>query len=211
MGCFSKCCAKTHLPVLMHDVWHRDVPRLTRVVVLIRGQKPYSGEYDGYGMGLDDDYDDAKFVLEDAYNGELWEDLPESGYEPNQGIFHDTQFALAIARLPNGFATYDDYWDALRDYENESMELMSLVFSKLDIPPPETLYVNMCEYFSYLVRGMHETASDYADRHPDVLDWLPNDKEGRLAQAQLYTQAMNFETAALAEKILAPYKGCATT
>jgi len=206
MGCFSKCCAKTHLPVLMHDVWAKDALRLTRIVVLLRGHKPYPGEYDGYGMGLDDDFDDAKFVLEDAYKGERWEDLPESGYEPGQGIFHDTQFVRAIATLPNGFATYDDYWNALRDYENETMDIMALVFSKLEIPPPETLYVNMSEYLHYLVQGMAETANDYADRHPEVLDWLPDDAEGRLVQAQLYTQAMNFETAAAAEKILAPYK-----
>jgi hypothetical protein len=205
MGVFSKCCAKTHLPVLSGSAWGRDVPRLTRIVVLLRGEKPFTAEYDGYGLHLDDDFDDAKFVLEDVYKGERWEDLPESGYEPNQGFFHDKQLMLAIAALPNGFATWDDYVDVLREYEDGSEKALATAFSKLDIPPPETLYVNMLEYLHYVVDERWESAQFYVERHPDVLDWLPDDQPGKLAQAKVFTQALDEETRAQAARVLADY------
>jgi len=206
MGVFSKCCAKTHLPVLAAQAWAKDAQRLTRIVILEKGRAPCFTEYDGYGNYLDDAFDDAKFVLEDAYNGERYDDLPESGYEPNQGFFHDKAFIQAIAALPTGFATYDDYIDVLHAYSNESEECLAMAFNTLDIPPPETVYVRLLEYFNYLTGNMEDTADSYADRHPELLDWIPNDRAGRMNQAQLFMEALDQETAKVASRVLADYQ-----
>ena len=55
MGFFSKCCAKSHLPVINP---HRSgYPSLTEVVVLLPRGKKMEGVYDGYGrVGGEDVY-----------------------------------------------------------------------------------------------------------------------------------------------------------
>lgn len=206
MGFFSKCCAKTHLPVLAAIAWGLDAPRLTNIVVLERGRPPCTTQYDGYGLYLDDDFDDAKFVLEDAYQGERWEDLPESGYEPNQGFFHDKEFIQAIAALPTGFATYDDYIDVLNAYSNASDACLDAAFATLDIPPPESQYGPLLEYFNYLTSDRGEAATSYVDRHPGLLDWVPDDKPGRLAQAQSFMEALSRENKAVIDTLLVAYQ-----
>jgi hypothetical protein len=206
MGLFSKCCAKTHLPVLAAHAWARHAPRLTRIVILQKGLPPCFTEYDGYGQYLGDDFDDAKFVLEDVYKGEKWADLPESGYEPNQGFFHDTAFIETIAALPNGFASYDDYVDVLDDYSHASEGCLAAAFNALGIPPPETQYVRLLEYFNYLTGNMADTATSYADRHPGLLDWIPDDMPGRLAQAQSFMETLRQRHKAVIDTLLAAYQ-----
>jgi hypothetical protein len=114
VGTFSKCCAKSHLPVLMDDVWGKQAPRLTHVVALMPDGSRRVGEYDGYGMDLDD-YGSAKFVLQAFYAGENFDELPESGDEPEQGYFHAPEFVAALETL-SGFTTYQDYRSAVIEY-----------------------------------------------------------------------------------------------
>jgi len=205
MGFFSKCCSKTNLPVLAAPSWSQDAPRLTHVVIVEQGRPPVKTVYDGYGLNLDDSFDDAKFVLEDAYNGERWDDLPESGYEPNQGFFHDKAFIQAIAAMPAGFATYDDYIAVLDAYYNASDSCTDTAFAKLDEPPPEALHGQIMEYFHYLMNGMQSSAATYAERNPDIMFWLPEESTDRLAQAKVFTVAREQECEKLAANVLANY------
>ena len=98
MGFFSKCCAKSHLPVVTK---YRDgTPHeLTEVVALTPNGKKVEGIYDGYGrvggIELYEDYDDwrkVKFVLKMHYNGESYKDLPKSYDELAQGYFMADEF-----------------------------------------------------------------------------------------------------------------------
>ena len=98
MGFFSKCCAKSHLPVVNK---YRDgaPPALTEVVALTPNGKVVEGIYDGYGRVGDaeycgDDYqwDKVKFVLKMHYNGESYKDLPKSYDELAQGYFMADEF-----------------------------------------------------------------------------------------------------------------------
>jgi hypothetical protein len=87
MGFFSKCCAKSNLPVVAS---YRDYPPLDQVVVLLPDGSKLTGQYDGYGR-VDDkeigDLERAKFVLASKYSGERYADLPESMWELGQGYF----------------------------------------------------------------------------------------------------------------------------
>lgn len=109
MGVFSKCCAKTHLPVLYGTPATLGLAaRLCHVMVLLPGQEPYPAVYDGYGLGLEDDWDEVKLVLQDAYRGERYEDLPPSEDDPNQGFFFDETLLpllAGVAFMPS-FSTY---------------------------------------------------------------------------------------------------------
>ena len=46
MGYFSKCCAKTHLPVVVESL---GIPHLNNVVALLPDGRKFEGSYDGYG------------------------------------------------------------------------------------------------------------------------------------------------------------------
>ena len=99
MGFFSKCCAKSHLPVV--TCYKDGAPKeLTEVVALSPSGKIVEGVYDGYGRVAGEDfadgeYDDwlkVKFVLKMHYKGESYKDLPKSGDELAQGYFMSNEF-----------------------------------------------------------------------------------------------------------------------
>lgn len=99
MGFFSKVCVKTHKPVV-HD--GRGFPKLSHVVALFKDGRKLEGAYDGYGRvggvelcpdGYDEEtWDDIKFVLSYAYEGESWGDLGPSYDEDAQGHFMSDDF-----------------------------------------------------------------------------------------------------------------------
>lgn len=96
MGYFSKCCAKTYLPVIVPS---RDIPRLNNVVALLPDGTRVQGSYDGYGRidGVDiyrdwDHWLKVKFVLAEYYTGEAYEELGPSGDEMAQGHFMSDRF-----------------------------------------------------------------------------------------------------------------------
>jgi hypothetical protein len=93
MGFFSKCCAKTHLPIVAPA---RGIPRLNLVVALLPDGRKVEGSYDGYGrvegVELHDDWDRVKLVLQEHYQGETYDQLGKSGDELGQGYFMSREF-----------------------------------------------------------------------------------------------------------------------
>jgi len=93
MGYFSKCCAKTHMPVVVAE---RNIPRLNQVVALLPDGRKIEGSYDGYGrvggVELHQDWDGVKFILREWYEGEGYEDVGKSGNELAQGYFMSKDF-----------------------------------------------------------------------------------------------------------------------
>lgn len=97
MGFFSKCCAKTHLPIVAPE---RGIPKLNRVVALLPDGQKHLGAYDGYGrvetdegrVELHDDWGKVKFILADYYNNEGYKDVGKSGDELAQGYFMSQEF-----------------------------------------------------------------------------------------------------------------------
>lgn len=93
MGYFSKCCAKTHLPVVVAD---RNIPRLNMVVALLPDGRKAEGSYDGYGRvgdaDLQQEWDRVKLILKEHYNGEGYDDVGKSGDELAQGYFMSKEF-----------------------------------------------------------------------------------------------------------------------
>lgn len=130
MGFFSKCCAKTNLPVIHHgygDDWHRNYPEFSEVVVLYPDGRKIEGVYDGYGRvdGVSlcgDDYDHdlwmkLKFVLKSKYAGESYKDLKKSHDELGQGHFMAEEFILYCKTLaPDGFKDRAAYKRAFSKY-----------------------------------------------------------------------------------------------
>ena len=104
MGFFSKCCAKSQLPVVA--TW-RNWPELSQVVVLQPRGRTLMGRYDGYGRVEGeqiDNFDRAKFVLAQHYNGEKYGDLPRSHDEMAQGYFMSDEFlqhCVAVGSFKN--------------------------------------------------------------------------------------------------------------
>lgn len=111
MGFFSKCCAKTNLPIVSEA---RGYPELSEVVVLFPNGAKMAGIYDGYGRvdgqslcpdGYDDNlWDQLKFVLKSHYNDESYWDLGSSGDEMAQGYFMADEFldhCLQVGKFKN--------------------------------------------------------------------------------------------------------------
>ena len=121
MGFFSKCCAKSHLPVVTK---YRDgvPPALTEVVALTPDGQVVEGVYDGYGRVGDAEFcgenyrwDKVKFVLKMHYAGEKYEELPKSGDELAQGYFMDQRF-LTHCMLVRSFKSRAEYRKAFKKY-----------------------------------------------------------------------------------------------
>jgi hypothetical protein len=112
MGFFSKCCAKTNLPVVAEC---KGYPHLHNVVAILPNNQKFRGIYDGYGRvggvsmieeaekyvenktsGSRDWHEDGwkkiKFVLSDYYEDEDYKDLPKSYDEMAQGYFMSRKF-----------------------------------------------------------------------------------------------------------------------
>lgn len=99
MGFFSKCCAKSHLPIV---VAAREVPPLNQVVALTPDGAVVEGSYDGYGRVsgvelMEDEqgnwqWPKIKMVLKQHYKGESYKDLPKSHDELAQGYFMSNEF-----------------------------------------------------------------------------------------------------------------------
>ena len=120
MGYFSKTCAKTHLPIV-HDSW--GYAALNRVVALLPNGAKIRGSYDGYGrvdgQELHEEWDDVKFVLEQHYNNESYNDLGKSGNELGQGHFMDNKFLIYCTIVnPDGFASYAKYKQVFKKMSN---------------------------------------------------------------------------------------------
>lgn len=123
MGFFSKCCAKTFRPVVFADPWAlRVAPHLARVVALTPRKKIFA-EYDGYGMGLSDEWDQVKFVLQDCYAGETFEQLPSSMDDPLQGFFISPELMEVLALIPS-FPSGKDYVE-LTKFESHQADATS--------------------------------------------------------------------------------------
>ena len=124
MGFFSKCCAKTHLPVVV-DVL--GIPHLNNVVALTPDGRKFEGSYDGFGRvngeSLVESEDGefiwpkVKFVLRDYYSGEAYGDLGKSGDEKAQGYFMDKAF-LHYCIMHGPFKNYAGYSRAFKKYAN---------------------------------------------------------------------------------------------
>lgn len=92
MGFFSKCCAKSKLPIVAKS---REFPPLDQVVVLLPDGSKLAGTYDGYGRVNGEEISDlerSKFVLASKYAGEQYKDLPKSMWELGQGYFMADEF-----------------------------------------------------------------------------------------------------------------------
>ena len=124
MGYFSKCCAKTNLPVVVDTL---GIPHLNLVVALMPDGRKFEGSYDGYGrVGGQNvlEYDDGnfvwpkvKFVLRDYYNGETYKELGKSNDEKAQGYFMDKAFLHYC--IKNGpFKNRAEYTKAFKKYAN---------------------------------------------------------------------------------------------
>lgn len=121
MGFFSKCCAKSQLPVV-HD--GRGYPELNEVIVLYPDGKKIEGSYDGYGRvdGVDlcpGGYDHQlwtklKFVLKSKYAGESYKELGRSYDEAAQGHFMADDF-LDYCLEVGSFASHREYQKAFKE------------------------------------------------------------------------------------------------
>jgi hypothetical protein len=126
MGYFSYTCAKTGLPVISNDSGCDS--KFYKVVMLERDGSIIKGEYDGYGRigrhseaahnvgGRGGD----KLVLAHFYAGETYEQLGDSGHDPNQGAF-DPVFTQDIYRAQESVPGFDG-----RQYARRSLELQRL-------------------------------------------------------------------------------------
>jgi hypothetical protein len=182
MGLFSKCCAKTHLPVMYsHPGIKKIAPHLTQIMVLCRGEEPYPAEYDGYGLGLMNtgQYDSAKFVLLSAYAGETYDQLPHSEDEPQQGYFITDLELEALARIP-AFASHDAYCDFMSDTDALSEQAHKELLKALGAPESVPWYkVTSCfeAVTEYLEMPSYETLAErYAKRRaelPELMAFMP--------------------------------------
>lgn len=148
MGVFSKCCAKTHLPVIYgYGQTTKTAPRLCRVVVLTPHEPPFEAVYDGYGLGLVDEWDEVKFVLKDAYAGEAYGQLPASEDEPNQGFFFREEFLTQLSRVPS-LPSFDAYFELLRQVDDIDEEVVSQCLHEAGLtgqaPSHEMVHVLEC-------------------------------------------------------------------
>jgi len=114
MGYFSKTCAKTHLPVVVAEL---GIPQLNLVVALFPNGRKIEGSYDGYGrvggQDLMTEYTDSewkkiKFVLQNKYEGEDYDNLGKSGNELAQGFFMARKF-LHHSILKGSYKDYAEY------------------------------------------------------------------------------------------------------
>ena len=113
MGFFSKCCAKSQLPVVAS--W-RARPELSQVVVLEPRGRVLTGQYDGYGRVSGEpirNFERAKFVLAKHYQGETYGELPRSHPELAQGYFMDDAFLNHCVEV-GSFANRREYVAAFR-------------------------------------------------------------------------------------------------
>ena len=113
MGFFSKTCAKTHVPICAPE----RCERLCKVVVLYPDGRKLEGDYDGYGRvdGVDiledcssKEWDKIKFVWQEKYQGEKYEDLGKSYDELAQGYFMHQDF-IRHCLLKGGFKSHAEY------------------------------------------------------------------------------------------------------
>ena len=118
MGFFSKTCAKTNKPIVHAG---RGYPALSEIVVLAPNVKKSQGTYDGYGRvdgqelcpgGYDEDsWNEQKWVLASAYQGEKYDELGESEDEPAQGHFMADELLNYCMKIEK-FKNHKDYMKA---------------------------------------------------------------------------------------------------
>jgi len=120
MGFSSYTCAKTRIPFAAGPEANGGDATLNRVVVLVPGEEPFEGEYDGYGrvrgLGVRDlasgrlrsmlSSGAAKVVLARFHDpADRPEDLDKTRPDPGQGL-HAPAF-LRACHAANGFASHD--------------------------------------------------------------------------------------------------------
>ncbi len=92
MGFFGWCCAKCKKPVLADAVATPGYTKYAQGVLLTQNGSKIIGTYDGYG-NLDDfeipwSSGEPKLVHTGCYEGETFEQLPESESDDNQSFFY---------------------------------------------------------------------------------------------------------------------------
>lgn len=203
MGLFSKCCAKTHLPVLydQRDV-RRLAPHLTDIVVLLRNGEVYDATYDGYGLGLvgSGHWDDAKLVLKRAYAGETYDQLPTSEHEPQQGFFFSLEEIEALARIP-AFPTHSAYEDFLDETQRISEELHEELLRAAGAPATVPWYKTTNCFAAVQdcleVPGMSLHVERYAQRRmetPELAAFMPADPADAAQMVQQFFTELSART-----------------
>ena len=108
MGYFSKCCAKTNLPVVVQG---KGYPEFNEVVALTPDGRVVE---DYHGKWI---WDKVKFVLKPHYNGETYNELPRSNDEMAQGYFMADAF-LQYCKTHGAFKNRAAYVRAFKKYAN---------------------------------------------------------------------------------------------
>ena len=128
-------------------------------------------------MQLDSAFDDAVFVLADAYQGETWGQLGKSGYEPNQGFFHDEAFIRACAASP-GFVSYEGYLTAIEDFEAGADARTRQAFkTALNLDIPEEMAWTVAAYYEAVAQGDTPELARLRTKYPVLNAWTPGDLE----------------------------------
>jgi len=116
VGFVSKCCAKSHLPIV--NIHKEGYSKLSHVVALLPSGGVYQGYYDGYcrvdDHDLQNQWDRVKMVLVDHYNGESYKELPTSKPELAQGYFMANEFLDHCLKVGK-FASRKDYEKAFKE------------------------------------------------------------------------------------------------
>ena len=203
MGYFSKCCAKTHLPVLCADsFWGNFAPRLCKVVMLAANGDRITREYDGFGCGDVLDFDACKMVLADAYNNETFAQLGESEYEPGQGVFHSRGLIATLKDVPS-LPSYDAYCKLLKRYEAEETTIRNALLCERGINCDTGLGADIANALDNLAAGFEQVYEQLLERNPKMAELLPVGYEDAKKYAKLFDDALVARTTSKAKMLIA--------
>lgn len=206
MGCFSKCCAKTHLPVLSADsFWGTFAPRLCRVVMLSPEGDRITRDYDGYGCGDVLDFDECKMVLADAYQNESFGQLGESPYEPGQGIFHSRGLIAVLKETPS-LPSHQAYARLYKDYDSEESRITLQLLNERGVRCESKLAFEVGRALEHLADGFDIEYTRMLERHPEIRKWVPEGYDHAQRLAKVYDDALVSRTTACARKLVEALK-----
>lgn len=190
--------------MLNDSVWGKRAPRLTNVVVLTPDGARHVGKYDGCGMQLKD-YDSAKFVLQELYESESFDQLPESGIEPGKGLHYDREFVAALETV-RGFKTHRQYCEVadyyhllLRDRVNEGFRALGL---------PETLEAQWYSVYSVLEQvsvKFPPSIETLLEAYPSAAEFLPKTFEELRAAGLKFSEAFSALATSQANNIVSQF------
>lgn len=203
MATYSKCCAKSHLPALTHEAWGDVAPRLTHVVVLTPDGSRRVGQYDGYGMDLEN-FHAAKLVLHAFYEGETFDQLAKSGDEPGQGFFHDIEFVTALETL-TGFTSHEEYLNTVREYGRLGDERRKAGFAAISLQLPREHWYGAHEILEMAARTFPPSMSSMREEYPDAATYLPRTFDALRAAALKFDEAFRALATTQARDIIGRY------